>query len=1205
MTDECNMAQPETSSCGHRLQRLELQGFKSFPDKTVIRFHEGITAIVGPNGSGKSNLADALRWVLGETSSKTLRGEKMEDVVFNGTTERKPLGYAEVSIYLDNADRMFDVDFEELVITRRYYRSGESEYFINKAPVRLRDIRDLFRDTGLGRDGYSVIGQGMITEIIKAKSTERRFLFEEAAGIAGFKFKKEESEHKLALTAENLVRIGDILSELSSRLPALEEKARKARKFLDFREEKKNLELFVWQNQAEEYILEQEKTRRQKETFDQQLKDCAKRAEEIEALIEAQSKKMQEHTLHMEQLQAKKESTDNAAGAKEAEALLARNDIEHLQKESERILRDRDQVRSGKEQLEEQIRQEEEALAGYQARQEALHRETEEIFRTRDTLLREEESYQKDADIRKQEETDADARLTKLQIQLAAAQQAQADGNEKIQKLRQEKADGEERRKILQNGLNNCTDRLIRAESILADNKNKAVGYELKQNNLKQKQSKTEISIREKQLALGEKTARLQLLTDMEKHFEGFSHAVRTVMQEVERGTLKGNMATVASVITPNEGCAVAVEIALGSGMQNIITDKEEDAKQAMLLLKNRNAGRATFLPLSAIRGTRLSAPGLEQSQGFVGLACDLVQYDPRYELAIVSLLGRTAITETLDDAISLSSAFRRSFKIVTLDGQVVNAGGSMTGGSVSRQTGILSRRSEIVRLEEECAAQKDTLNEEEKRLQQQTEELKELTALLTSLQGESAEAQAECIRQQTQKDSLTASLDTVERQLIVLEEEERRLIGQETLRQEEILRCQEKIQTAVLQRAQGKKSTEETEALFAELRKKQEEIAEKAHGLQLQILEEEKNAQQARNRIEEFRKRDEEWNATGQSAEKEQQALILAIKQKQCCLELAEKEKTALNKQAEELAVQLRQIAGARNEAEREQIRLRKEENQLHEQREGLARESERAAARWNQIEESSRQLLSRLWDEYELTLTEVKALRLHFDLPFARRRTEELKEQIKALGHVDLSSVEEYTAVRERHRTLSAQYDDLTRAKAELEKIIAQLSESMADIFREQLATINEAFGKTFREMFNGGEARLTLEDPGNILESGVEIYAAPPGKIIKNLVSLSGGEQALTAIALYFAILRIRPAPFCLLDEIEAALDDVNVQRFSRYLHRLAANTQFVTITHRRGTMEQADKLYGVTMVDKGISRVITIDVSEISSLNLEKE
>ncbi|MBQ4322482.1 MAG: chromosome segregation protein SMC [Clostridia bacterium] len=1188
-----------------RLRRLELQGFKSFPDKTVIEFREGITAIVGPNGSGKSNIADALRWVLGETSSKTLRGAKMEDVIFNGTKERKPMSYAEVSICLDNADRMFDIDYAEIVVTRRFYRSGDSEYLLNRAPVRLRDIRELFRDTGLGRDGYSVIGQGMITEIIKAKPADRRFLFEEAAGIAGLKFKKEESARKLNQAEENLVRVGDIITELADRLPSLEDKSRKARKFLDYSGEKKDLELFVWQKQAEKYTEDLGKAREVKKTFDDQLAASAEyfaRAEEKEA---EQNQRIRDLSVAMDEEHRNKSETEAKAASADGEILVLQNDLAHLEEESLRLRREDEQSDALRTVLEEEKTRTLNNIAESEATVRRLEEGMASVTARRDDSRKTEEAFGSEATRTAAETAELTANLTALHIRKAAAEQSLSDVSAKLNDLALDGADAEEKLNSLKKAQKECKNEVDKYTSIINDNKNRLEGYRLRFENRKGQAAKREAALQETRIEFSKKQSRLQLLSDMEKHYEGFNHAVRTVMQESQRGILKGEMATVASVITVDPKYAAAIEIALGATIQNIITEDEGSAKAAMLLLKNKNAGRATFLPRTTVKGNRLTVKGLDTEEGYVGLGCDLIGYDKKYDGVMAFLLGRTAIAEDIDDALAISRRHDRAFRIVTLDGQVVNAGGSLTGGSLSKNTGILTRRNEIEDLTAQIEKEEATLKEAENALRALKEEVAVAEKAIGEINAQSDAARQQLIKAQSEYDNYASYIANVIRSM-----EERTLQTEALNRRTEELNEQigtlnkeaEEISAAIAAHETSAKAAEEK---LAALKAEQEAIAEELHGIQMEILSEQKNIEQNKTTVASLEERIADCGRSGDQTRLMQEENARKTEETNQAVIQAQAKKDALLKEAEAIEAKIRTLAEERTKVEAEQNRMRAEQKEIYDTRERLTRESERTQAKIDQLTEANNVILSRFWDEYELTLSEVEAMNLSFDLPTARKRAAELKEMIRALGHVDVSSIEEYAAVKERHDTLSAQFEDISKAKAELEGMIAELEGEMAKIFEEQLHTINEAFSETFKEMFQGGEAKLRLDTPDNILESGVEIFAAPPGKIIKNLVSLSGGEQALTAIALYFAILKIKPSPFCLLDEIEAALDDVNVARYAAYLHRLAGNTQFVTITHRRGTMEEADKLYGVTMINKGISRVIAIDVDEVSRMNLDKQ
>ncbi len=1094
----------------NRLRRLELQGFKSFPDKTVIEFREGITAIVGPNGSGKSNIADALRWVLGETSTKTLRGAKMEDVIFNGTKERKPMGYAEVSIVLDNADHMFDIDYTEIVVTRRFYRSGDSEYLLNRAPVRLRDIRELFRDTGLGRDGYSVIGQGMITEIIKAKPADRRFLFEEAAGIAGLKFKKEESARKLHQAEENLVRVGDIITELADRLPSLEHKSKNARKFLDYSAEKKDLELFVWQKQSEKYAEDLGKAVEVKKTFDDQLEASSEYFARAEEKEEEQNQRIRELSEAMDEEHRRKSETEGQAAGADAEILVLQNDLAHLKEENERLRREDEQSDAMKAVLTEEKNRTLAAIAAGEETVRGLEAKIAAVAARRDSSKKTEEDFGTQAGKTAEETAQKAAELTALRIRKASAEQSLSDVKTKLDDLALDEQDSEEKLTSLKKAQKEAKNEVDKFTSIINDNKNRLEGYRLRFENRKTQMEKKDAALQELRIALSKKQSRLQLLSDMEKHFEGFNFAVRTVMQESQRGILKGEMATVASVITVDPKYAAAVEIALGAAIQNVITDDEQCAKAAMMMLKNKNAGRATFLPRSTIKGNRLAVKGLESEEGYVGLGCDLIGYDKKYDSVMVFLLGRTAIAEDIDAALAISKRHDRAFRIVTLDGQVVNAGGSLTGGSLSKNTGILTRRNEIETLTEELTKQEETLKTAEGELKAMKEEVSGAERLIGEINAQSEEAQQNRIKAQAEYDNYASYIANVNRA-----KEERNLqIEGLQLRQQELsaqmIGFDEQADALTAAIAAGESSAKAVEEKLAQLKLEQEAIAEELHQIQLEILSEQKTIEQNKTTVTSLDQRISDCGRSGDETRLQQEENLRKTEEANAAIAAAEAKKNELLKAVSDLTDNIRNLAGERSKVEAEQNRMRAEQKEIYDTRERLLRESERTQAKIDQLTEANNAVLARFWDEYELTLTEVIAMNLSFDLPAAKKRAGELKDMIRALGHVDVSSIEEYAAVKERHDHLAEQFEDISKAKTELETMIAGLEEEMAKIFEEQLHTINEAFAETFKEMFNGGEAKLRLDEPDNILESGVEIYAAPPGKIIKNLVSLSGGKS-----------------------------------------------------------------------------------------------
>ena len=994
------------------LKALEIQGFKSFPDKTRLSFEKEITAIVGPNGSGKSNIADAILWVMGEQRSKALRGSKMEDVIFGGTEKRGKLGFAQVTLILDNSGRMFDSDNEEIMLSRRYYRSGESEYFINRESVRLKDLHSLLMDTGLGRDGYSIIGQGRIAEIVSSRSTDRREVFEEAAGISRFRYRKEEAERKLEKTEENLVRINDKIEELELQVGPLKTQSEIARQYLLLRDELRVKEISVWMLTLEKLHAQSENVALEYEQTRQSLEQAKASLEALYASSESISERMHQKDVETEQIRDRLSAAESAVNECDSAAAVLRGSVKNTRDGLQRMLLDMAEQETRVRELREQIE-------GNQTRIEALENDLREV----------------------QDEITANG-----------------------------------------NVLDGCRMKLrSREESLQA------------------------LSDRATKLAVdGRSTdARIHMLSEMEKDYEGYSRAVRTVMQEAGRGTLRGVHGPAANLLRADEECALAIETALGAAAQNIVVDTQNDGRSAIELLKKQDAGRATFLPLDTIRGSVMrDAP--VNDPGFVGIAVELVRFDPQYTEIFNNLLGRTVVAESLGDAIRMSKANGNRLRIVTLDGQLINAGGSMTGGSAAKGSGILSRANELQKLRkqrEKIAAQEKT-------------------------------CQAELDRAKSQLSGLRYQLD------MALED-----------------------QTALLSRKSS---------LEAEQRTTQSAV----HQLQL-LLDSLSGDSESRQRA-------------VQAEEDKITALQEQIRQK-------EKELQKLRAAAQAVRDEIGSVSKARLELEGRRTRAEKEAQQRNAEIIELERRIARQEQRKLSAEMEEKQILDKLWDNYELSHSAAMALRQPVDsVTRWNKEIGELRRQISALGTPNLGAIEEYERVSSRDEFLTGQRDDVDKAKKELLDIIRDVTGEMKDVFVEKFREIDLCFRETFRELFGGGKAALMLEDEDNVLECGIEIKVQPPGKSLSTISLLSGGEMAFVAIALYFAILKVRPTPFCVMDEIEAALDEANVNRFASYLRRMADKTQFLVITHRRGTMEEADMLYGVTMQEKGVSTVIELDL-----------
>lgn len=1179
------------------LKSLELQGFKTFPDKTTLTFEQGVTSVVGPNGSGKSNISDAIRWVLGEQSVRSLRCSKMEDVIFGGTPQRKAMGYAEVTLTIDNADRRLPFDSDTVAVTRRYYRSGDSEYLINKATVRLKDINEMFMDTGLGRDGYSIIGQGKIDSIVAAKSEDRREIFEEAAGISRYRYRKEESERRLNKAEENLVRLRDILSELEDRVEPLRIQAEKAEKFITYDEEKKGLEIGIW-------LETLERSGKVLREHGEKLDLARARHNEIEEEIEKISQQIEENFRssgecngQMEQARAEAAALDEQAVRTDGEIDLLKNDIEHNSRDIERLT---EQIGAAK-QSDEQTDREIEAKLGEVADKTAQIDESKEKLLSFTERL---EQLRQGADeaTRKIEQAavaaaQRNASLSEERIKLSSAQSSMAEirlragaVEETARQLNQRTAAAEQEGKEL-------AQMLADTENSIAAGENTVKGYELRLETRRQKVQAAKSEFDRLTLDANEQLRRAKLLEDLERNLEGFTQSVKSVMKEAGRGMLSGICGPVSRLLKAPTEYALALETSLGGAMQNIVTETEQDAKNAINLLKKRDLGRATFLPMNTVHGTMLDKREMEEMPGFIGIASELCTCDPKYNGIRDSLLGRVAVAEDLDSAAAIAKRTKYRFRIVSLDGQVVNAGGSLTGGSRARNSGLLSRASEIERIKANAAELEKKADEAQQRLKERQNELSSGEAELDAAKGELAalneeriKIAAECARvsrelQSARSDSenlekerndsarrlqdLEAQAAAAEKNIAELEaeaaaaDEENRLLSGS--REEQMARCDDisqTIQEIRLNEFSAEKDRDTLLAAIEDLKARKADSAGTAERLAGEMDELKNRSAQLEQQIEQCKARAEELRAGAEQKRQSVQAIA--------------EHRTALEKQAAE---------------------LRSREREASLERENAGHEIARLQERSDNLQKEYDMIITRLWEDYELTRREAEEIGIKIeDLPAAQRRLSELKNKIKALGVVNVGAVVEYKEVSERYEFLKTQIGDVEKSKAELMSLIDDLTKHMKEQFSVRFAEINRNFGTIFKELFGGGAAELAFTDESDVLHSGIEIKVHPPGKIVTHIESLSGGEKALVAISIYFAIMRVNPPPFCVLDEIEAALDDVNVARYAQYLRRMSGNSQFITITHRRGTMEGSDMLYGVTMQDEGVSKLLALKTEE---------
>ena len=1188
------------------LKALEIQGFKSFPDKTVLNFGEDITAIVGPNGSGKSNVSDAIRWVMGEQSSKSLRGAKMEDVIFGGTEKRSQMGFAQVTLVLDNTEHIFPrMEESEVAVTRRYYRSGESEYYINKQSVRLRDVNELFMDTGMGREGYSIVGQGKIDEILSVKSADRREIFEEAAGISKFRHRKEETERKLERTEENLVRINDKIAELELQVGPLRSQAEKAKKYLILRDELRTLEISAWLENLDKIKTDSIKLNTDYALAQQELERANAALDELYAASEQFAEKAHANDMEQERLRTECAELDAKRSEENSAVAVLRTGIENNRANIERVENDlRDQ--SGRaESLTAQIaakhaRIEELAAQAAELEEElrAFLAQAEELARTAGEAGSEVEALRAREALAASDAADCRADVSAINAGLAELSERRATLEAESESVDGQLAEKRRAASASRRALEEAQEEADAVRNIISGHTLKMEGRVKREETARQKS--IDLTMEKNNL-----DSRIHLLSEMEKEYEGFNKAVRLIMQAAEKNALRGVHGPVANLMTTDKRYAVAIEIALGAGMQNVVVDREEDAKSAINFLKQRDGGRATFLPLTAIRGDVLREAGVEREYGYVGVASQLVQFDKRYAEIFNNLLGRTVVVEDMDCGIAIARKYSNRFRIVTLDGQVLNRGGSMTGGSVSRSAGILSRANEL----KELTARREALTEKlDAALREADEAKRDLNAAQYELdvareqQRGAEDAVLRLTGEKKQYDMLLESLRARESDIAAE-------LESITARTEELKKAaaarEEEIKKHEAEAARCRAESEEKLAGQNELQRDSahlgDEIAARKSTLSGFTAERETTeralgdletlAQQMRGDEDGRRALIEDYRAKIKAAEEEiaQHDAVTA----------------SLRADAEKRRAELAELAEAKLVLEGERSANDRRYRECNE----LLSQTQAAAGRLEQKRVTAameeKQILDKLWESYELSHSAAQEQRIELEsVPKASRRINELKREINGLGNVNVGAIEEFDRVNTRYTYLTGQRDDVEKAKEELLGVIENITSEMTVIFKEQFALIRESFQETFLELFGGGKATLELEDENAVLDCGIEIKVQPPGKALKTLSLLSGGEKAFVAIALYFAILKVHPTPFCVMDEIEAALDEPNVIRVAHYMRRICDKTQFIVITHRRGTMEAADVLYGVTMQERGVSKVLTINMNDMAKeLNIK--
>ena len=1180
------------------LKSLELQGFKSFPDKTLIRFGDDITAIVGPNGSGKSNISDAILWVMGEQSSKTLRGAKMEDVIFGGTQKRKAVGFAEATLTLDNTDRALPYDADEVMVTRRYYRSGDGEYYINRQSARLKDIHELFMDTGMGREGYSNIGQGRIDEILSLKSADRREIFEEAAGISKYRHRKEETERKLAHTEDNLLRIGDKVSELELQLEPLRIQSEKAKKYLELKEELRGVEVAVWLDTLEK------------------LSAAAKKAEEDYA---SASFVLQQAHEDLDKLYRQAEQLGEALRRKDGELETVRVKVSMLDATHQQLDGQMAVLQGNIDNNHANIRRIEEEVQGQEDRSDGL---MGQIVGTRERIVQIEGSLK----IKRQALDEIQQKLTAMtasaqgltrqflelrgkETSLAAdiagreadvrgLEESMAQTGQRLRQLEEDLAAGRDRASEAKAKLDAVRKELSAARDSVTAANNMISGFCLRQQTRQGRRDELAQTLRELGTRLDSVAAKARVFRAMERDFESYTKSVRLVMQEAQRGRLSNIHGPVSRLIRTGDEFTVAIEIALGAAMQQIVVGSEADGKAAIAYLKRTGGGRATFLPMSTIQGRILQENGLENCRGFVGIASQLVAAGQQYRGIVENLLGRTVIVQDIDAAIAMANKYRSRFRIVTLDGQVMNPGGSMTGGSVNKEAGILSRANEL----EKLTAQEKDLNERklicEADLREAQRQLDQVEFQLAAARDQLREAQDQVLRLQgieKQHEIMLAAIEEAEESarrerdaLAVRDQADRQRHAAQTAKIQ--VYTQQLVETrAAIASLEGSQSDAATETA---------RLSDAMTAVKTETAALEAEQATAKSHIEDLRSLQ-----SAMEGDREKKLLLCDTMRAETArleaeIESLRSRQAENDKDAQIRRAALQKILEVRAEAEASKTRAEREAQDKSKDILNMERACALLESKKTTTAMEERQIIDKLWDSYGLTPgTAVDARGQIESVTAGNRKAAELKRKIAGLGTPNLGAIEEYARVNERYTYLASQRDDVLTSKRELESIIRDITKEMTVIFVEEFAKIDHYFGQVFEEMFGGGRGQLILEDPENPLTCGIEIRVQPPGKQVKTITLLSGGEKAFVAIALYFAILKVRPTPFCMLDEIDAALDDRNVERYSTYLRNLSARTQFIVITHRRGTMEASNVLYGVTMQEQGVSTLLRLDLNQM--------
>lgn len=1181
------------------LRTLEMQGFKSFPDKTELNFGKGITAVVGPNGSGKSNISDAVRWVLGETSSKNLRGSKMEDVIFGGTSTRKALGFAQVQLTLDNSDHALKDKGEIVTVTRRYYRSGESEYKIDGETVRRRDIHELFMDTGLGSDGYSMVGQGKIDSIISAKNEDRRELFEEAAGISRFRHKRTDAERRLSQAQENLVRLLDILGELENRVGPLKVQSEKASKFLELSGEKKTLEIGVWLNKINKFTNELREQEHKIDAANESYEICENDLKKIEDEIEEVLAGVAKINTEIEEIRQGGAQFEEEALRKDGEISVIEATVNHNNETIERLKNEISLADEGNSSIDSQIAEKEQFIAESNKISDEKRAELEELSKKVQNLVSSNEEFSKASVELNQKITSLTLKQSDCRVKSSQAQSSIDEINSRfavvddnIAELDNEIAAEQSRKDENDKNLEFLKERISESENSLS-------GYRLKLKSKTDKADALKDKLEKANRALAEKQSKARMLSDLEKNMEGYSGAVKAVMKRAESKALSGIHGPLSQLIQVDNEYSTAVEVALGAAMQNIVASTEADAKRAIYYLKDNHLGRATFLPITSIKGRTLDEAGLDDNLGFVAIASDLVTCDNKYKDIVSNLLSRVVVVDDMDCAIGIAKKYKNRFKLVTLDGQVINPGGSMTGGSGARGAGILSRANMI----EELKAEAVKLSAEAEKISAEfkiaMEDANKWGAEMQATEAELRTAKEDLIRAEGEGKLISDKLATMNTQKRNLLSEKENAKGRIMLFQKAYENAQQEIETIEKEIADAENKLASVSGNAQNIAKEREDIRTKIEEINLELVSLARDIEAAKIACGELNLRKSTQSDRVKSIEEEIALYVSRNESLQSDIDSVRKTAKELRAKANASNENIKDHIEKRDGLEKRSGELRLLERNKGQEREKLSGEIVRLDERKIAMRKEYDELNDMLFEQYELTRREAENLNIVIeDMTSAKKRLHEIKVAIKNLGSINVGAIEEYKEVSERYEFLKEQIDDIEKSKAELGRIIDDLTSSMSEKFLTQFNKINEEFKLSFADFFGGGKGEIVLEQPDNCLESPIEIRIQPPGKSVQNINLFSGGEKSLAAMALLFSVLKVTPAPFCIYDEVEAALDDVNVERFAKYMRKMTDKTQFISITHRRGTMEEADVLYGVTMQEKGVSKLLELQSAELA-------